>query len=143
MRGVFALVMGCAVIVAGCERKPAAPVKAPATAKNTYTVRGDVVELPDPSNPRTAFRVHHEAIDDFKDRDGKVVGMNSMTMEFTPAQPSVLVGLAKGDKIELVFETWPQGQPPMQYLENRVTSIRKLPAETQLEFGVARPPSGK
>jgi len=119
----------------GCDRK-AAPAATPVSV-DTYTVRGIVVELPDPGNPRSAFRVRHEAIDEFKSIDGRL-GMGAMTMEFR-ADGGVLNGLVPGDKIEMVFQTWPTGEAPMRYLDNKVTRIRKLPQDTELEFRAARP----
>ena len=38
-----------------------------------YTVRGEVTALPEKGKPQTELMIKHEAIDDFKNKDGKVV----------------------------------------------------------------------
>ncbi|HYD00180.1 MAG TPA: copper-binding protein [Phycisphaerales bacterium] len=106
------------------------------TPDGTYTVRGEVSSLPTTGDKRTEFRVYHEAIDDFKDKGGKVVGMNAMTMDFPPAKGVDLSNLKKGDKVSLTFSVWWGGSPPWL-----VTKIEKLPDDTKLVFGKAKPPA--
>ena len=114
----------------GCEQKkpPAAAESGP--AEHTYTVRGEVVEVPVAGNQMTSFRVKHEPIREYTDREGKVVGMGTMTMSFTPGPGVSLEGIEKGDKVELVWEMW--YKPRMR---ERVTSIRELPADTVMNYG--------
>ena len=129
--GLVALGLGVGLPsgLAGCaEKPPPAPTYGP--AEHTYTVRGEVVELPVANDPKTSFRVKHEPIPDYKNREGVAVGMATMTMGFTPAEGVSLEGIQKGDKVEFVWEMW--YRPRMR---ERITSIRKLPAETQLNFG--------
>jgi len=131
--------------------KPADPPKAPAapsqaktpgrepparTPDATYTVRGEVETLPTAGDKRTEFRVHHEAIDDFKNSSGKVVGMNAMTMDFPPAKGVDLSNLKKGDKVSLTFSVWWGGSPPWLLMK-----IEKLPGDTKLVFRQAKPPA--
>lgn len=102
-----------------------------------YTVRGRIVDLPDPTRPASGLQVLHEAIDNFVGRDGRIVGMDAMTMPFTPARELSLEGFAVDDYVELVFEVrWKA--PPL----SRVVEMRKLPADTQLELRKAQPPGG-
>ncbi|MGD9689927.1 MAG: copper-binding protein [Phycisphaerales bacterium] len=138
-----------AVVAAGaaCDRrKNAAATPTAATpadqnqAMQVYTVRGEVFELPDPANPRSAFRVRHEAIDNWMGSKGEIVGMSAMTMEFEPGPGVSLDGLTPGTKVAMTFEVWWEGQPPLRYPRHRITRLEKLPAETELEFRAARPP---
>jgi Cu/Ag efflux protein CusF len=106
------------------------------TPDGTYTVKGEVAGLPVAGDKRTQFRVHHEAIDNFKDREGKTTGMNSMTMDFPPAKGVDLSNLKKGDKVSMTFSVWWGNTPTWM-----VTKIEKLPDDTMLTFGKANPPS--
>lgn len=101
----------------------------------TYTTRGRIHDLPDPSRPASGLSVTHEAIDDFIDRDGEVVGMDAMTMPLTPARDLSLEGFEVGDIVQLTFEVRWQPRP-----STRVIEMRKLPAGTELEFRAAQPP---
>jgi hypothetical protein len=88
------------------------------------------VRLPEKSGGYLMLR--HEAVDDFTDESGSVVGMDSMVMPFPIAQGASLDGVAVGDKIEATMEIdWSQG---FMQLER----IKKLPPETALHFGKAR-----
>lgn len=120
---------------------PDSPKSGSRQAEQTYSVRGEVFELPDPSNPRTAFRVHHEAIDNWVGSSGKVIGMNAMTMEFEPGPGVSLKGLNPGTKIRMTFDVWWEGTPPLRYPRHIVTAIEVLPPETALEFRAAKPPA--
>lgn len=114
------------------EVKPAAKAPAPQAAASpdaVYTVRGKVVEVPDPANPMKEFRVHHEAIPTFKAPDGKVVGMGEMEMPFPVGDAKLLEGIAAGDIVELTFADW--YKPVRKY---EVTKLTKLPADTALNL---------
>lgn len=134
--------------LAGCagsgpdEEAPASPAagqdeaSAPTPAgPAVYAVRGQVVEVPDPEDPLSGFFVHHEPIDDFRDMDGNVVGMDSMTMPFPIADDVSFEGVAEGDAVVFTLEVNWDGDPQVQ-----VTSVESLPAGTELEFRNARPP---
>jgi hypothetical protein len=93
-------------------------------------VRAEVVELPDRAGGSLTLR--HEAVDDFTDETGAVVGMNSMIMPFPVGREASLKGITVGDKSEATFVIdWDQG-----FME--LERITKLPRETVLHFGKAR-----
>ncbi len=62
-----------------------------------------VVKAADPKARSPELLVRHQAIPDFADRDGKVVGMAAMVMPFA-ATPAQARELAVGDEIELQFK---------------------------------------
>ena len=118
--------------VAGCSR---APAPAPATkADQVYTLRGQIAMLPDPAKPANELQIRHEPIPNFVNKEGKVVGMNAMIMPFTPAPGLSLSELAVGDIVEFTFEVRWTSRPA-----SRVTTIRKLAADTKLDFGRVAP----
>lgn len=128
--------------VTGCEqRSPSPGPHAAATNVPTrppsavYVVRGRIVQLPDPARPQSEFQVHHEAIDDFKNGDGVVVGMGAMVMPFALGPGVTLEGFGEGDLIELTFPVWWDDSIPTYH----ASKIVKLPAGTLLEFRAARP----
>lgn len=96
---------------------------------HTYTVRGRIVSLPSADDPASELRIHHEAIDTFKSAGGEAAPMKAMTMTFPPAEGVSLDGLAVGDAVEFVFRM--QWEPSVSM---GTTSIKKLPADTVLEF---------
>jgi hypothetical protein len=98
-----------------------------------YTVRGRVAQIPEAGKPTSSFRVHHEPIPEWKSKYGQPpVGMNAMVMEFPPATPSVIEGLAVGDVVTMTFR--------VEYDEEgmlkgwKATEIEKMPSETVLVF---------
>lgn len=103
------------------------------TPDATYTVRARVVELP--GGPRDLI-AYHEPIDNFKDQSGKVVGMNSMKMDFPIAKglEDEARSLFVGKKIEMTFSVW-WGNNPL-YI---TTNIKPLPADTVIREGRANP----
>ncbi|MFG0244344.1 MAG: copper-binding protein [Phycisphaerales bacterium JB054] len=125
----------------GCGKPEAdEPVKASeaAGAAHTYTVRGQIVSVPSADKPLADLEIHHEAIPDFKNREGVVFenpttgvrGMKSMTMAFPVDEAVSLEGIEVGDLVTFTFVTvWGESYP-----EYRVTEITELPAETALEF---------
>jgi Cu/Ag efflux protein CusF len=62
-----------------------------------------VVKAADPGAGKPEVLVRHEAIPDFTDRDGKVVGMASMVMPFAVVPASLARELAVGDEVEIRF----------------------------------------
>ena len=98
-----------------------------------YTIRAEVVRLPERPGGEVVLR--HEAVDDFTDMDGAVVGMDSMTMPFPLARGAWPEGVKVGDKLEaLLVVDWEKG---FQVLER----ITRLPPATALHFRKARRPS--
>lgn len=119
---VLAIVLACALPLFSCTREdapqPATPTSTRSTA--TYSTRGTIEALPDPSRRGSLLQIHHERIADFKSRDGAVVGMNEMVMPF-PLAPGVTTdGLAVGDRVEFEFAVDWDATPPYA-----VTRIRK------------------
>jgi len=103
-------------------RPPASP------QARVYVVRGQVAQVPVPGRPGTQFIVHHEAVPDFVDKTGAVVGMESMTMYLPTAKGLSLATLQPGDKIRFDLSVdWPNDRV-------EVTRIDLLPPETRLSF---------
>ena len=101
----------------------------------TYTVRGQVTQLPDPNNPGTGLHLNHEAIDDFVTRDGEMTGMDPMPMSFLVDDKVSLEGIQRGDLIEFkLLVDWGADT------EVEIVEIRELPPDTKLDFRAARPP---
>ena len=109
----------------------ASPPPAPAGAR-LYVVRGEVVQPPSPVAAGIQVLLRHEAIDDFVDATGKVVGMDAMVMPFDVAPPLSAKDLAVGDKVEVRFS--------MDWKEPRlrVERMERLPPGTILTFRAAR-----
>lgn len=121
-----AAVLGAA---AGCEQKRGAASSEP---DQVYTVRGRIESLPAPDRPGSELQILHEPIPSFVNKDGKVVGMDTMVMPFTPAPGVSLEGLARGDIVEFTFEVRWKSRPYSQ-----LTRIQKLPPDTTLNLGRA------
>lgn len=124
-------VLFCAVVLnlGACSRPPALP-----PPDSIYTVRGRVVQLPEPGKPASSLQIHHEPIDSYVRADGRL-GMNAMTMPFTPAPGLTLEGIAVGDVVEFRWEVR-KGNRGGSF----VTALAKLPADTPLNLGKAKPP---
>jgi hypothetical protein len=121
-RAALALVLAVGFLAA-CSPSP------PKDDVHRYTVRGEVSALPRPGQPGSELLIHHETVPDFVDSSGKTVEMQSMTMPFSLADGVSLVGISRGDKVELTFEVRWHGAPPLQ-----LTAIHKLPPDTELDF---------
>lgn len=120
------------VLTSGCDREPAAPPE-------TYRVRAQVRQVPKPDAARGELYVRHEAIPSFKNADGEVVGMESMSMSFPLADVALTAGVAAGDRIEMEFDVnWSGRGNPL-----KVTAIEKLPEGTRLAFETAAPDAGE
>jgi Cu/Ag efflux protein CusF len=138
------LALAAALSLTACEAEPETPVEEDPAAEieipqgaTTYTLRGRVVELPDPADPTTGLYIHHEPIDDFVNMDGEVDGMDSMTMPFAAGDGVSLGSLNAEDKVEFDLTVDWEGDPMME-----VTRIERIDPGTQLEFRKARPPEG-
>ncbi len=131
--------LACGILgssLVGCGEKPSDEVAAEVDSDAKiadYTVRGRVAQIPEAGKPTTSFRVHHEPIPEWKKNyDQPPVGMNAMVMEFPPAAPAVIEGLAVGDVIALTFR--------VEYDEDgmlkgwKATRIEKLAPDTALAF---------
>lgn len=114
---------------------PSVPAPASESAPDAvYVVRGIVVQVPDAADATSEFRVRHEAIDNFKNSSGEVVGMGAMEMSFPLKEVSLVADVKPGDVLELTFEDF--YKPRRMYF---VTKIVKLASDTALEFREARP----
>lgn len=130
--GLLALALSAS---SACRESGRAPAADSTSELRRYTVRGEIVSLPGAAGPRQ-LSLRHEAIDDFADASGKVVGMGSMVMPFDLAPEVALGELRAGDKVEVrIAVGW---SPPLL----RIEQISRLPGDTALEFRAARPPPG-
>lgn len=149
-----AAMFACALtVLASCERKTevATPIRQSAASNaagtspniHTYHSRGIVQSIPEAGRPTTELHIQHEAINDFVDGTGAVVGMNAMRMPFPALGKDVsLEGIVVGDKVSFSFTvTWsaPDGNAPRPTWI--VNSIEKLPAETELTFSAKQVPA--
>ena len=121
------LALLAALGVAACSDKGAG-------ASRAYTVRAQVLQLPDPANPGTGITLNHEAIDDFVDRSGEVVGMDPMSMPFPVADGVSLDGIQAGDVVEIELRVDWDAEPAVA-----VAAVRELPPGTKLDFRAAKP----
>lgn len=112
--------------------------KAPPAAPAVYQVQGEILRLPDATSADLLIR--HEAIPDFRDEAGKVVGMDAMTMPFAIAEGVSLAGLAPGDTVKFTLETaWERPRNAVQVVQiEKVSVIYKL----DLESGALPPAAG-
>jgi hypothetical protein len=94
-------------------------------------VRGELVAPPSPVTAGMQLLVRHEAIPDFVDATGKVVGMDAMVMPFDVASAVLPGDLVAGDKVEIRF-TMDWKVPRLQ-----VVRIERLPPGTALRFAPA------
>jgi Cu/Ag efflux protein CusF len=100
---------------------------APPAGNADYEARGEIAKLPDATSAQIWIR--HEAIPDFRNEAGEVVGMESMTMPFSVAPGLSLAGLAPGDRIGFRLE--------MRWGDRAAASvarIEKLPEATRLAW---------
>jgi Cu/Ag efflux protein CusF len=120
-----------AALAAACQKGPAGT---PA-AVHRYVVRGELARLP--ARAGDEVMVRHEAIPDFRDREGAVVGMDAMVMGFQVTPDVPLAGLQVGDKVRLAFAVdW--ARPSLT-----VERIERLPPDTELRFEKAPAPPGR
>ena len=112
-----------ALVALGCSKKSGDAQESGDSKPASYTARGQVMGI-----EGGEIRIHHEEIPDFVSRDGKVVGMVSMSMPFAVKGAS-LEGISKGDKVRFTFEVDWEARPTTS-----VTAIEKLPADTAIEL---------
>ncbi|MFN0132471.1 MAG: copper-binding protein [Phycisphaerales bacterium] len=124
------LAMLCAIV--GCsDGKPGPTLPA---ADQIYTLRGKIETLPVKDKPLSDLILLHEPIDAFVDMHGKVVGMDSMSMPFTPDRAVDLSKFAVGDVVEFTFEVrWKQSPRSL------LTRMSKLAPGTEIKLGKAVP----
>jgi Cu/Ag efflux protein CusF len=135
VRCLALVVLSSTLAGCGADRRAASTARvssavSPATAAGAdgvYRVRGEIARLP--ASPGGEVSIRHESIPDFRDREGKVVGMMAMIMPFGVAPDATLAGLAVGDRVEFRLEIRWRSSPPAT-----VGDFRRLPPETRLEF---------
>jgi len=126
-----------ALLLPACRCSPGSPGGS-GGGTHSYTVRAEILRLPDPARPGTEMVVRHEAIDDFVDGFGTVVGMDAMEMSFPVMPPLSTGGLAVGDLVSVQF-TVDFGQESLA-----VERLDRLPPGTALRFRPAHPrPKGQ
>lgn len=124
LRLAASLAVAVTVLSAGCSQ----PAETPAVTVETYAMRGEIVRLPAAGSREIAIR--HEAVADFRDEGGKVVGMEAMTMPFTLAPAANVAGLAPGDKVAFTLEMrWKATSDIV-----RISRIERLPAGAMLSW---------
>jgi len=108
------LLLAASLSACGDDDGPSSP------PDGTYQVEGVVETLPREGADRREMSIAHEAIPDFVGRDGDVVGMEAMTMQFVLASDVDLDDVEVGDRIDFTFEVrW--DERPMLY----VTRLRE------------------
>jgi Cu/Ag efflux protein CusF len=70
----------------------------------SYSVKGVVKALPGNGRASNEIIVKHEAIPDYRDEAGNIVGMMAMTMPFYLAKTTKLDGIAVGDGVTMTVE---------------------------------------
>jgi Cu/Ag efflux protein CusF len=105
--------------------------RAPAAPDAIYTARGEITKID--AATREVY-VHHEALPEFRDEQGAVVGMESMSMPFTPGPGIDLGALTVGQRVEFEFGIRWRAAPRLEL--RRATP---LPPGTRLAFDEAEP----
>lgn len=114
----------------GCAKREGAAEST--VEQHTYTVRAQIVALPDPTSPAGELQVRHEAIPHFRAGAGEL-GMNTMVMPFPLRDGLSLAGLHEGQKINLTFEV--DFDTAKDALTGyRATAIEPLPDSTELDW---------
>ena len=133
-RAIVLLTTTALVALSGCGEGLPEP-QADRRVNAIYETRGQIVSLPDPSNPTSEFMIHHEAIDDFVHQDGVMRGMNAMVMPFPAVADDVsLEGIDVGDIVVFSFDVAWEGDPKW-----KVTAMEKIDPSTELTFRQADP----
>jgi hypothetical protein len=105
-----------------------------------YSVRGRVMQIPSPAEPKAEFQVYHEAIPAFKANanEAEPTGMNAMAMPFPVGEALSLEGVEVGDivRVEFLVEYDPETGDLVGW---EATEVEKLPADTELSFGKVPP----
>jgi hypothetical protein len=120
-RSLGALLGLIALSLAGCGREPT-------KTDARYHLRGVVAAISG-SGPDAELSIHHEAIPNFKDRDGHASQMASMTMIFGLAPSLSAASLRVGDKIAFDFDLRWSTSPALL-----ITKLTKLAPDTALSL---------
>ena len=130
--------VACAPLFVHCQAggcgKGSSQTEASAPA-STYRVRALVraveasKEKGKTGKHRYTVSLQHEAIPEFKDRDGKKVGMKTMTMPFSLRAASASMLPKVGDKVVVRFEARWTVEEPL-----RIVGWQALPKDTSLKL---------
>lgn len=89
--------------MAGCGKPEPSTVEVDPTVRS-YTVKGRIAALPDAEIGLDDLTITHEAIPEFRDRDGEVVSMDAHAMPFPLGEGVSIEGFLPGDAVEFTFE---------------------------------------
>jgi Cu/Ag efflux protein CusF len=70
----------------------------------SYSVKGVIKALPGNGRASNELIVKHEAIPNYRDEAGNIVGMDAMTMPFYLSKSVQVDGFSVGDQIEMIVE---------------------------------------
>jgi len=135
--GMIAITLLCAW---GCKRDTAESrdTKAPtgeSAPAHTYSLEGVIRAIPAPVAEGQIVTILHQAIPDFRNVEGDVVGMMSMPMPFLLPDGFDLKSLNVGDAVKFTFVVDWKSKLPTQ-----ITSIETLPKDHKVDFqGTAAP----
>jgi hypothetical protein len=116
------LVVGCLHLLACGQTEPAPDA--------SYTTQGRVVMVKDPKSPASTLKIHHEAIPNFVDGQGQVVGMHSHPMDFPRAAEGIDIdALEVGQAVRFTFDVY--WQPETRWV---ITDLERLPDDTRFAF---------
>lgn len=132
--GVFVSTLALALTGCGSDE---ANNQTNTTPDASYTTQGRVVMIKTPGSPASGLKIHHEAIPNFVDGQGKVVGMPSHPMDFPRVAPGIDADALKvGDAVRFTFDvTW---QPSPTWV---ISDLDHLPDDTRFAFEAQTDPA--
>ena len=148
-RLLAATLLAASATIPACENKeaatPAIDLTDPAnyTEGQSYTVRGEITQLPEAGPPPKELKIRHEHIPDFIGKSGEVFvntdgtpGMRAMNMGFPYLATNVALNdFATGDKVEFEFLVrWETDQSGDRTPTWRIGAMTKLPADTEISY---------
>lgn len=134
---VIAACLGLFAALSACSKDPE-PL--PTTKTVAYTVRAEIVSLPEPGKPSSEFMARHEEIPEFlHSLNSDKRGMRAMTMPF-PLAPSIsLDGLKPGAKVQITFEV-DYALDTGLLIDSRATRVIPIGQDTVLDFAPRNAP---
>jgi hypothetical protein len=123
-------VVACVVVMGGvaCGGGDKSAAMSELAPDHVYKVRAQIVSV-ETVNGRTIANVAHEAIPNFKDRDGTVEPMPAMTMPFVLSPALDAAQLEPKSQWELTVEVRWSSSPGMQ-----IAAAKPLPSGTTLQL---------
>ena len=124
--GLVVAATALTIPLAGCGGEQASTTAPTAS----YTTQGRVVMVKTPDSPASSLKIFHEAIPNFVDAQGDVVGMPSHPMDFPRVADTIDAdALAVGQPVRFTFEV--AYDPAPSWI---ITELEMLPAETTFAF---------